>query len=220
MDIISSYKKLPIGKYLDILAVCEDTALSTIDRNVEILSILSNQEVDAILDLPITDVEIMMQYASFLDTPLPVSKGYGVAKKYIIGDWVLIPTSDAKKMNVAQYVDFQTFSKQTDKYFVEVLSCLLIPEGKRYNTDYDIIELQQVIRENLSVWDANELTAFFLRKSLDSTRVTLISSIWMLKRMKRTMKVKRAIVAARQSLNSLRNGDGLTMCRLLPTLPI
>lgn len=216
MKMIQSYKQLPIGKYQEMVRVCDDEKLSAVDRNVELLSILSDKPVDEIMDMPITDVEIMMNQAAFFASPLPQSKGYAVAKKYKIGDMVLIPTSDAKKMNVAQYVDFQTFSKEPTKYLVELLSCFLVPEGKRYNQDYDIVQVQELLRDNLSIWDANEITAFFLRKSLLSIRATLISSIWMLRRMKPTMKTRRAIVQARASLSLLRNGDGLSMLRLLP----
>lgn len=217
---INSYKRLPIGKYKELLDICSDYNLTTQDRNLEILSVLSGYEVDTLLDMNITDVEIMMQQTAFLDTPLPPSQGYNVAKKYKIQGWVLCPVSDAKKMNVAQYVDFQTFSKEPDKYMVEMLSCLLVPEGKKYNNGYDITELHSIIRDNLSIYDANEVTAFFLHRSLLSIRATLTSSIWTLKRMKPTMKVKRAIVAARQSLTLLRNGDGHSMLMLLPRLYI
>lgn len=216
---IQSYKRLPIGKYQELLKVFTDTTLTTVDRNIEILAILSGYDVEQIMDMPIMEVEIMMQQASFLDSPLPETKGYAVAKKYIIGDMTLIPVSDAKKMNVAQYVDFQTFSKDSGKYLIELLSCLLVPEGKKYNTGYDIVQVQQLIRDNLSIWDANEITAFFLRRSLSLTRAMLTYSIWTLKKMKPTMKTRRAIVTARQSLTLLKNGDGLTTYKLLPTLP-
>ena len=38
---------------------------------------------------------------------------------------------------------------------------MLVPKGKKYNQDYDVVELQKSLREHLSVADALSLFAFF-----------------------------------------------------------
>ena len=72
---------------------------------------------------------------------------------------------DVTKINMAQYVDYQNFIRMPLRESMDkLLSIFLIPKGKKYNEDYDIIDLQKTIRENLSFRVAEGLLGFFLRK--------------------------------------------------------
>ena len=68
MKMIQSYKQLPIGKYQEMVRVCDDDKLSAVDRNIELLSILSDKPVDEIMDMPIAasgevdDTCIVLEY--------------------------------------------------------------------------------------------------------------------------------------------------------------
>ena len=46
----------------------------------------------------------------------------------------------------------------------KILSIFLIPDGCKYNDGYDIVDLQKVIRENLSFRVAEGLLGFFIEK--------------------------------------------------------
>ena len=50
------------------------------------------------------------------------------------------------------------------------------PKGKKYNQDYDIVELQNVLRRCLSVADALSLYAFFFVQFRQSIKDSLIFS--------------------------------------------
>ena len=159
---ITNYKSLPLGKYLDICQVCKDESLEEIDRQVKILSILSDMPEDEILHLPIPKYKEMVVASRFLED---VDKSrHKAARLYIVGDWQLVPTLDYRKMETAQYVDFQTFAPMVETHMAELLSCLLVPVGCRYNEGYDILEVQQALKDNLSVTDALSLSAFFLTR--------------------------------------------------------
>ena len=159
---ITNYKSLPLGKYLDICQVCEDESLEEIDRQVKILSILSDMPEEEILHLPIPKYKEMVVASRFLED---VDKSrHKAARLYIVGDWQLVPTLDYRKMETAQYVDFQTFAPMVETHMAELLSCLLVPVGCRYNEGYDILEVQQALKDNLSVTDALSLSAFFLTR--------------------------------------------------------
>lgn len=159
---ITNYKSLPLGKYLDICQVCKDESLEEIDRQVKILSILSDMPEEEILHLPIPKYKEMVAQSRFLED---VDKSrHKAARLYIVGDWQLVPTLDYRKMETAQYVDFQTFAPMVETHMAELLSCLLVPVGCRYNEGYDILEVQQALKDNLSVTDALSLSAFFLTK--------------------------------------------------------
>lgn len=48
----------------------------------------------------------------------------------------------------------------------------LVPEGKAYNDGYDVLEVQDAIRADLTVLDALALSAFFLTRFAASIRAT------------------------------------------------
>ena len=162
MSIIDNYKSLPLGKYLDICQVCKDESLEEIERQVKILSILSDMSEEEILHLPIPKYKEMVVASRFLEDV--DNNRHKAARLYIVGDWKLLPTMDYRKMETAQYVDFQTFAPMVETHMAELLSCLLVPVGCRYNEGYDILEVQQALKDNLSVTDALSLSAFFLTK--------------------------------------------------------
>ncbi len=53
MDMISSYKELPIGKYRKIMDLCRDESLSQFDMQMAVFSVLSDMSEDVLLDMPI-----------------------------------------------------------------------------------------------------------------------------------------------------------------------
>ena len=167
MDIIDSYNKLTLGKYMEIQEVSRNESLEDIDKQVQILSILTGMAEEEILHLPIQDYKELVAKSGFLD-PENINH-HPVAKKYLLGKFELIPCRDFRKIETCQYIDFQTYAPDLDKYLVEFLSVILVPKGHRYNEGYDILEVQKAIREEMSVSDGVSLAGFFLtwcRKSI------------------------------------------------------
>lgn len=204
---ITNYKSLPLGKYLDICQVCKDESLEEIDRQVKILSILSDMPEEEILHLPIPKYKEMVVASRFLED---VDKSrHKAARLYIVGDWQLVPTLDYRKMETAQYVDFQTFAPMVETHMAELLSCLLVPVGCRYNEGYDILEVQQALKDNLSVTDALSLSAFFLTRY----RGLIKDSLNYCRQEIRTIKDESKRMQMEERINSLENlmrtsGDG------------
>lgn len=158
------YDSLPIGKYLDILSVCEGRR--GVDVTVGTLSVLTGMSEDDILDFPIVEFTELAARARFLEEKPGDARVRGV---YTLGEFTLVPVKDARKVTAAQYIDFQTFSRKGISAAPGVLSCLLVPEGRRYAEGYDPVDVQKAVAENLPVADAFALYAFFLnllRKSM------------------------------------------------------
>ena len=175
--IIQSYRELPIGDYQDIHAVCKDDSLEELDKQVKILSILTKVDENTLLNLPIQDFKMLTSKIGFLEESLPTGVTR-LAKSYKIGKFELIPVTDMRKVIAAQYIDFQSFHQAGfEDYFVEILSCLLVPKGKKYNQDYDIIEVQGAIRRDLNVYDAASLYAFFISSCRESIKDMLTFSL-------------------------------------------
>lgn len=160
MDIIDSFDKLTLGTFREIQEVQKQEGREDIDRHITILSLLTGASEEDILHLPIPEFTELSAKAGFLAAEEFQTRR--IAKKYIVGDWELIPVTDYRKLETAQYIDFQTLGGDMDAHMVELLSVILVPKGCRYNEGYDILELQKALRENMSVTDGVTICAFFL----------------------------------------------------------
>ena len=170
MDIIDNYNKLTLGKYIEIQEISRNESLEDIDKQVQILSILTGEAEEEILHLPIAEYKELVARSAFLN-PETINV-HPVAKRYLVGDFELIPVRDFRKIETCQYIDFQTYAPDMDKYLVEFLSVILVPKGHRYNEGYDILEVQRAIREEMSVADGISIAGFFLtwcRKSIQDS---------------------------------------------------
>ena len=175
MDIIDNYNRLTLGQYQEIQEISRNESLEDIDKQVQIISILTGVAEEEILHLPIQEYKELVVKSGFLN---PENINYHpIAKKYILGKFELIPTRDFRKLETAQYIDFQTYAPDLDNHLVEFLSVILVPKGHRYNEGYDILEVQKAIREDMSVSDGISLVGFFfiwcrrsIQDSLNSCR--------------------------------------------------
>lgn len=157
---IDNYNDLMLGQYLDIQAISNDASLEDIDRQAQILSILSGIDAQEILHLPIGEYKDMVAKAAFLSAPeIPRRL---VAKSYKVGAFTLYPVKDYRKLETGQYIDFQTYAPDMEHHLVEFLSVILVPKGCRYNEGYDILEVQEALREEMSVLDGITIAGFFL----------------------------------------------------------
>lgn len=208
IKIIDNYRNLPIGKYLEILSLSQDESVDALEQQVKTISILTGLTEDDVLALPITKYKELAGKTKFLEN------GYDgklqVAKSYGLGGMELIPVKDFAKITTAQYVDFQNLSKEGDQYLVETLSTLLIPKGKKYMDGYEIEDVRQAIRENLSVADVLSLSAFFLTKfvkSIKDFQTYSIKEIQKIPNREMRQRLTKQIQEAME-IHSKTNGDG------------
>ena len=161
-QIIDNFAALPVGVWLDILAVNADTSRDDVDKQVGTLALLTGLTEREVLTLPIVEYRDLARKADFLG--VAPTRLLRAARSYKAGRFTLRPHVDLRKITAAQYIDFQTFAPEGDKRLVELLSVALIPDGCEYNDGYDIAEVQDAIRADISVEQALSLTAFFLSR--------------------------------------------------------
>ena len=206
MKIIDNYRKLPIGKYNEIVKLCE-TEMDELDRKVKIVGILTGLTDDEVLALPLTDFTECCAKAQFLDKECPENLIPAISKSYPVGGFNLVPVTDMRKVTTAQYIDFITFSKDKEHNIVEMLSCFLVPNGMDYNEGYDILDVHTAIKEEMSVAEVLALLAFFFGSWTRSINSTLSSSERMARRVKD--KEKRQMMMERiEELRSTISGGG------------
>lgn len=182
---ITSYKELSFSKYQKILAIVENGG-NIEDYQPEILAILTDQSVDEVLHLPLMEYQTLVKASEFLfEEP---KKTEPVQKVYRVGKFELKPVRDIRRLTTSQYIDFQAFSKDAENKIVEILSVFMVPVGSEYadmeghyGKPYDVMEVQDAIREHLPITDAVALFAFFLHSFETLIGALLICSGWILK---------------------------------------
>ena len=205
MTIIDNYRSLPIGKYLEICELSRDESVDALEQQVKTISILTGLSEDEVLALPIMEYKELAGKTKFLEKEY--DGNLMVAKSYALNGIVLIPVKDIMKINVAQYVDYQTFSREGEKCVVEMLSTMLIPKGKKYNDGYEIADVHKAIRENLSVADVLSLSAFFLKmwvKSIKDFQIFLAKEIQKIP----NKEMRNKLMKQMEEIHSKTNGDG------------
>lgn len=210
MKIIDNYRDLPIGLYLEICDIDRREDLEDINKQVSIISVLTGMAEEDIYNLPLEEYRQLAAKSQYLRHPYEGE--ILTAKNYIVGKFTLVPVEDYRKITTAQYIDFQTFAKDAERNIVEILSCMLIPKGKKYNQDYDVLEVQKALREHLCVADALSLLAFFFVQYRQSIKDSLTYSREMAMRLRDPEKKRRMVREIQKEEDRLlKLGDGLRM---------
>lgn len=210
MKIIDNYRDLPIGLYLEICDIDRREDLEDINKQVSIISVLTGMAEEDIYNLPLEEYRQLAAKSQYLRHPYEGE--VLTAKNYIVDKFTLVPVEDYRKITTAQYIDFQTFAKDAERNIVEILSCMLIPKGKKYNQDYDVLEVQKALREHLCVADALSLLAFFFVQYRQSIKDSLTYSREMAMRLRDPEKKRRMLREIQKEEDRLlKLGDGLRM---------
>lgn len=154
---ITNYDELNVGQYLELLAVEKTEGLEDIDKQVKMVSILSGLSEDELLHMEIGKYTMLARAADFLSE---APEDAAIKDKYEAGGMTLVPCKDFRKLETGQYIDFKAYATDIEKYFVEFISVLLIPEGHRYGEGYDIAEVQAAVKA-MPVPEAMGVIAFF-----------------------------------------------------------
>lgn len=177
-----------------------------LNANIELLSILCDCDEDVISNLTTSEFTYLLNQTAFL-RDMPKVK---IEDTYVINGTTYKVFLSLKQMSVAQYVDFQTYFKDQQKYFKELLSVFLIPKGMKYGEGYNIDETINDIGEYLSIVDANSILFFFAILFQTLTKVTLDCSIKDMKKMKKKMKNKEEIEKIEAAIKEMEKAKALT----------
>lgn len=171
---ITSYEQMPVGVYERIMAALEDSGASDNDKQMELLSALTGLSVDALLDEPLGDFAQQNEAAAFV---LVYPQPHAVRDAYTLRGVRYLPTLKRERMTAGQFIDWNEIAGQKDggRRWSQLLSVVLVPEGKTYGSGYDIGEVQEAIAAELCVLDAVALRAFFLTLCAASLTDTLPS---------------------------------------------
>lgn len=171
-----SWDNITISQYKRMLKLDKDD-----DYAFNLIAVFENSELNEIMNKPIAEtLECAAALNKFISkTPhsKPVKTHYELnGKRYNVS---LNPAD----INTAQYFDFLNSPKEIPDNLAQLLAVFIIPEGKTYNTDYDIesavydIEQYMGIQEALGVCDFfTQLYRVYTKKVLKKTKKALIQA--------------------------------------------
>ena len=195
---------LPLSKYLKTLEIFNDKYLSDLDKNIEILAIYADTTVDDILKLLPDEVGMYMaEMSDVISSYKPSNSKH--PKNIKINDQVYKVNYNIGKLNMAQYIDFQ--QTIVNKNYLEnlpaLLSIFIIPKGHKYNDDYDILELRNILENNITLDEALSIVFFLKTKSISLIKLKLLYYKLMLKIMRWTTRDKQTKEMLRIAQNQL-----------------
>lgn len=207
-----SWSKINIDCYEQLrkLKLNETDELNNLNEQITLLSILCEVDEDEIVELTTEEFKELLSQTTFLNE-LPKVK---IQPYYTLNGKEYEVFLNLKNMTVAQYLDFQTFYKDQDKYFKELLSIFVIPKDKKYNTDYNIEEVINEIGEYMSIVDAYSILFFFTLLYQNLMLSTVEYSIREMMKMKRNLskeekeKLKEAVMEMEKAKVLMKNGGG------------
>lgn len=211
-----TYYDLTIAKYLEIKEVLEN-ATDELSTQVALLAVLNECTEDDLLDMPLDEYKRKVVDLNFLSQPLEPKPN--CPKTITIGKEVFESVRDIKQFTAGQYIDYQNLIKSEDFYSIipNLLACFFIPKGKDYGKDYDIMEVAEKIKNNISIGFALDVCFFFQMQSIRSINSMLDSLVLMTKlqifktKDKETkMKLKTALSKIQQLRDSFNDGLGST----------
>lgn len=197
------WSDISIKLYDEIVKTLKDEELSTFNKNVRILSLLTDKSDDEILNMNIDDVQYLTTYTNFLsDFNFEKKKE---PKTIIINNLPCTINYDLKKFTYSQFVDFQIFYQQgVEKYMQNILSTIIIPDNHNYGEKYDIQEFTEKIYSEMSITDAQTVMFFFAKslvRSFNNTRIYLESTMKKMMKEAKTEEEKKNIQKAMELLD-------------------
>lgn len=168
MKIKDKWSDVTIGEYERIVDIIKGTD-DEIERLTGVISVLSGVDEDEITNMPIAEIARIGQKLDFLNS-FDFNRNATYKSLVIDGETLVLST---KNMTVAQYVDFQASWSAESKDLARIISICYVPKCKTYNKDYDIEELIEKIRNNVSIDKANSIGFFLLKKLNGLTAFTL-----------------------------------------------
>lgn len=175
-----SWDDISIADYRKIRDLNLDTDLSETEKGMALLAILCDVDESEVWNLSVEDAQALLSQIKWINDFKIDDRKY---RHYDINGVRYNVELDVSKMTVSQYVDFQNYSKTGTEKTAEILSCFLIPDGKKYNEGYDIAEVIKDIDNCLSFPKAQGLLFFYLMGLRNSIRALRIFSAWQVRKM-------------------------------------
>lgn len=183
------WEDITINDYKEIMNITKKELDSDLEKSISILAILCECTEDDLYSMNANKLYKLLSEIEWVKQPYKFNHNWN-NKHITINGIKYDVVVDINKFTVAQYADLQIYWDKRDDidYMAKLLTLFIIPNGKTYNNDYDIVQLANIIEDNVSINDFNSICFFFLKSCLISVKASLLYSNWLL--MKLMMKEK------------------------------
>lgn len=166
------WNDLTIGQYERICSIFKED-IDDEEKMIGVVTVVYGITEDEVMRQPLTKTREMIASVEGLKTSPDHVR---TKKRYRLKGKLYNVCLDADKITTAQYIDYQTYSKDLERNIAEILSVVLIPRGKRYGEGYDVAKLIGDIRESFPLGDALSIAKVFRYRWLKSIRRSLLCS--------------------------------------------
>lgn len=159
-----TWKDINIKTFKKINKILKDSNLTDVEKEISLISIIFNLDEDDLYDM---DLQTLKGYSTQIAFIEEFNPDYGKCPKIEkIGDVEVSVDYNLSHFTVAQYIDFMANIQAKERDTARLLACILIPKGKKYNTDYDLEDFINQIEINLNIYDAESMLFFYIIESL------------------------------------------------------
>lgn len=197
-----SWKEVSIKDYNEICKVMKRPQDSDLEKQIAVAAILCDRTEREMYDLDVASLKQVLTEIEWVNQPFKFDYRWQHKKMNINGKKCKV-FQTIEELSVAQYMDFQTYWEDRDNNIGGVLACFIVPEGKKYNEDYDVRDFAEELERTLSIEDWNAIAFFLLRNWLVSIRASIYYSAWMIQKMiwkEKDKERKRELRAVRKEL--------------------
>lgn len=149
-----SWSQITIAKYRRLLSLPKDD-----DYAFNLVAVFEGCELKEIMNNPIAEtLECTAALNAFIQkTP----RSLPIKSKYELNGKVYCISRNPADVSTAQYFDFINTPKQLPDNLSQILAIFMVPEGKEYNTGYDIESAIYDIENYMNVEEALGVCDFF-----------------------------------------------------------
>lgn len=199
-----SWRDISINEYYILKDISDDDTMQEYEKEVALIAFLNGMTESEVWGLNINDFQkLQVEKTWIYDFDFEKNKTFN--KIEIKGNKYNV-NIDIQKMNIAQYIDFQTYWSQRDNMrdiIGNLLAIFIIPKGHNYNEGYDINEVVKDIKDNIDIMTAQEILFFFLTSYQLSIKITLNYLNWKMTRMKKKSSHKKEIEKIQEEIQKL-----------------
>lgn len=165
MNKIQGWSDVTLG-LMETIEDINQSHISDDDKTFRLAALFNGIEFDEFLSLPLDEAKTMVGEMGWLaDSP----KKAKVKKEYVLNGKKYVLMADVANMTVAQYIDFQSLTRNPQMQLSELMGIVLIPKGHQYNEGYDHNDAIDDIM-SMKVEEALAVADFFTSKSERLTR--------------------------------------------------
>lgn len=226
----NDWNKISIKDYFNIMGIL-DTNDDELEKNINILTIITNYSYDELDSMPFHQLEKLFKHTKFLNDSIKSIKIPDVIninnRLYItnyldtteLGFEYLSINKIISDLTISEYINFSTLADDT-KNLHKILALFIKPIiykkslfglNKKEKIEYDQLELEDFILNNLNIVLANSLMIFFskvLNNLINNIRISLIIEIEKTTMKQKMMNRLRKVKILRRWIKPQINGDG------------